>query len=213
MCKLCQSPAVWDFSRRDVLLSVTGAGVAAGLLNSAARAAADQATTTMPESDLLDVRVVYMRPPGKYWLGWPGTFWDPEGFVVKSRGLVEQFGKDLGIKVTFEPEPIHEPAAVEAFIAKVKAERPKGVVVFPLNADEFISGAVDKVAQSGVPTVIFAGLGMWHTGFAQLVVHFPASGRIHAFLSRLRTRACPLRHEDDPGGIPDPPNKGCRPSR
>jgi hypothetical protein len=170
MCKLCQSQAVWDFSRREVLLSVTGAGVAAGLLNSAAMAAADKAPSTMPESDSLDVRVVYMRPPGRQWLGWPGTFWDPESFVAKSRGLVEQFGKDLGIKVVFEPEPVHEPETVEAFIAKVKAERPKGVVVFPLNADEFISGAVDKVAQSGVPTVIFAGLGTWHTGFAHLVV-------------------------------------------
>ena len=154
---------------------MTGAGVAAGLLNSAAVASEDKAPTPTPESDSLDVRVVYMRPPGKYWLGWPGTFWDPDGFVAKSRGLVEQFGKDLGIKVAFDSEPIHEPAAVEAFIAKVKAERPKGVVVFPLNADEFISGAVDKVAQSGIPTIIFAGLGMWHTGFAQMVV--PTSRR------------------------------------
>ena len=119
--------------------------------------------------------MVYLRPKGKYWLGWPGTFWDPEGFAAKSRQLVEQFGRELGMQTAFEPAPLHEAAEIEAFIKKVQAEKPKGVVVFPLNADEFISGAVDKIAQSGIPTIIFAGLGMWHTGFAGLVV--PTSRR------------------------------------
>ena len=88
----------------------------------------------------------------------------------KSRALVEEFGKQLGMKVTFEPAPIHEPAEIEAFINKVKAERPKGVIIFPLNADEFISGTIDKMAQTDIPTVVFCGLGLFHTGFAGAVV-------------------------------------------
>ena len=132
--------------------------------------AAEGAVAKPGPDDPLDVRVVYARPKGRQWLGWPGTFWDPESFTGKSRTLVEEFAKQLGMKVSFEPAPIHEPAEVEAFVKKVKAERPKGVIVFPLNADEFISGTIDKIAQSGIPTVIFCGLGMFHTGFAGAVV-------------------------------------------
>ncbi len=170
MCRFCvRQDGVVEFTRREVL-GVAGAGMAAGLLGPMMLTAAEGATADPAPDDPLDVRVVYARQKEKQWLGWPGTFWDPESFTGKSRALVEGFAGELGIKVTFEPAPIHEPAEVEAFIAKVKAERPQGVIVFPLNADEFISGTIDKIAQSGVPTVVFCGLGMFHTGFAGAVV-------------------------------------------
>ena len=116
------------------------------------------------------MRVVYVHQKDRQWLGWPGTFWDPAVFTAKSRTLIEEFAKQLGMKVTFEPAAIHEPDEIEAFINKVKAERPKGVILFPLNADEFISGTIDKMAQTEIPTVVFCGLGLFHTGFAGAVV-------------------------------------------
>jgi hypothetical protein len=176
MCKFCiRQDSDAEFTRREVLVTMAGAGLAAGLAGSGVLTAAAEAGDTPSASDPLDIRVVYLRPKGKYWLGWPGTFWDPDGFAAKSRQRVEQFGKELGIQPVFEPAPIHEAAEIDAFVKKVQAEKPKAVLVFPLHADEFISGAVDKIAQSGIPTIIFAGLGMWHTGFAQLVV--PTSRR------------------------------------
>ncbi len=170
MCRFCdRGDCAGELTRREVL-GVAGAGITAGVIGPLMATAATGAEATSDADDPLDVRVVYAQPKGRQWLGWPGTFWDPEDFTGKSRALVEEFGKQLGMKVAFEPAPVHEPAEVEAFVKKVKAERPKGVVVFPLNADEFISGAIDKIAQSGVPTVIFCGLGMFHTGFAGAVV-------------------------------------------
>ena len=139
-------------------MTMAGAGMAAGLMGSTVLTAAAEAGGTPSASDPLDIRVVYLRPKGKFWLGWPGTFWDPEGFAAKSRQLVEQFGRELGVQPAFEPTPIHEKAEIEAFVKKVQAEKPKGVLVFPLHADEFISGAVDQIAQSGIPTIVFAGL-------------------------------------------------------
>lgn len=171
MCRFCGRPDPGgELTRREVLATMGAVGMAAGFISSASLAAAGEAQATPSPSDPLDLRVVYLRPKGKYWLGWPGTFWDPDGFAAQSRRRVEQFGKDLGIAVAFEPSPIHETAEVEAFVKKVQAAKPKGVLVFPLHADEFLSGAVDKIAQSGVPTIVFAGLGMWHTGFASRVV-------------------------------------------
>ena len=170
MCRFCvRGNSAGEFTRREVL-GVAGAGMAAGLLAPLMLTAAEGEAVKPGPDDPLDVCVLYAHPKGRQWLGWPGTFWDPDSFTAKSRALVEGFGKQLGMKVSFEPAPIHEPAEVEAFIKKVQAERPKGVIVFPLNADEFISGAMDKIAQSGIPTVIFCGLGMFHTGFASAVV-------------------------------------------
>jgi len=170
MCRFCvRGDCGGELTRREVL-GVAGAGMAAGLMAPMTLTAAEGAVANPGPDDPLDVRVVYARPKGRQWLGWPGTFWDPESFTGKSRALVEEFGRQLGMKVAFEPAPIHDAAEVEAFVKKVKAERPKGVIVFPLNADEFISGTTDKIAQSGIPTVIFCGLGMFHTGFAGSVV-------------------------------------------
>jgi hypothetical protein len=185
MCKFCvRQDLGGEFTRREVLATMAGAGMAAGLMGSTVLTAAAGAGGTPSPADPLDIRVVYLRPAGKYWLGWPGTFWDVDGFAAKSRRLVEQFGRELGVRPVFEPAPLHEKADIEAFVKKVQAEKPKGVLVFPLHADEFISGATDRIAQSGIPTIIFAGLGMWHNGFAAKVVptarqkgvYLPSSG-------------------------------------
>lgn len=182
MCKFCIRRVIdGEFTRREAFVTMAGAGVAAKLMTSTVLAAAAEMQTAPSSGDPLDIRVVYLRPKGKYWLGWPGTFWDPDGFVAKSLRRVEQFGQALGIRVAFESAPIHEMPEVEAFVKKVQAERPQGVLVFPLHADEFISGAVDKIAQSEVPAIIFAGLGMWHTGFAAKVV--PTSRRKGVYLT------------------------------
>jgi hypothetical protein len=170
MCRFCvRQDSAGEFTRREVL-KVAGAGMTAGLLAPTLLTAAQQAAANPAPDDPLDVRVVYVHQKARQWLGWPGTFWDPSIFTAKSRTLVEGFAKQLGIKVTFEPAAIHEPDEIEAFINKVKAERPKGVVIFPLNADEFISGTIDKMAQTEIPTVVFCGLGLFHTGFSGAVV-------------------------------------------
>ena len=180
MCRFCvRGDGVAEFTRREVL-TVAGAGMAAGLLTPMMLTAVEEVAANPAPDDPLDVRVVYVHQKEKQWLGWPGTFWDPASFTGKSRALVEEFGRQLGMKVSFEPAPIHEPAEIEAFMNKVKAERPKGVIIFPLNADEFISGTIDKMAQSDIPTVIFCGLGMFHTGFAGAVV--PTARRTGVYL-------------------------------
>ena len=180
MCRFCvRGENGGQFTRRE-MLGVTGAGLAMSLAAPMILNAAEGAAANSEPDDPLRVRVVFAHQKEKQWLGWPGSFWDPEPFTAKSKALVEQFAKQLEMKVVFEPEPIHEAAEIEAFVKKVRAERPHGVIVFPMNADEFINRNIDKLAQSGVPTVIFGFLGTFHTGFADAVV--PVARRTGVYL-------------------------------
>jgi len=149
-------------SRRQVLLTLAGAGLAGGYLLRAAGSALEGASSAEPESGWPLVRAAFLRPREKYWLGWPGTSWDVDGFTKKSRESVEKFGKELKVRVAFEEEPLYDAPAVDKFLEKVKTEKPHGVLLFPLHMDRW--GAVDKLSKSGVPTIVFAGLGVAFTG-------------------------------------------------
>jgi len=163
MCTHCIDSALHaGVSRREVLGSVAGAVTIAALQGIVAAAEAAPKGVEVPL-----VRVCYLRPKAKYWLGWPGTAWDPEGFVAKSRAQLEGFAKDLNIKLAFEPEPLYDDAATDKFIASVKADKPQGVVVFPLHMNEW--GRVDRISQCGVPTIVFAGLGTCFTGHIAVI--------------------------------------------
>ena len=176
MCKFCiRDDLGGEFTRREVLMTMAGAGMAAGLMGSGVLTAAPRPG---PRHHL-PIRSTYASCTSdpRASIGWDGPerSGTRDGFAAKSRRHVEQFAAELGIQPAFESAPLHEKAEIEAFVKKVQAEKPKGVLVFPLHADEFISGAVDKITQSGIPTIVFAGLGMWHTGFAAMVV--PTSRR------------------------------------
>jgi len=163
-------------SRRELLGTVAGASVLGGFVLREATAA-EAAKTAGPETpdQWPDVTVCFLRPKEKYWLGWPGTAWDTtqyEGFVKKSRDLIEKFGQELKVRVSFEPEPLYNPEAVDKFITKVKQTKPKGVVVFPLHMDRW--GMVEKIAKNcGAPTIVFAPLGVCFTGHIQGISRLP----------------------------------------
>ncbi|HUU97450.1 MAG TPA: hypothetical protein VM487_17070 [Phycisphaerae bacterium] len=164
-----------EISRRGFLVAAAGTTMAGGFLLRAATAAeAAQTVQPEPQSEWPDVCVAYVRPKEKYWLGWPGTAWEVnryEDFMTESRSLLEQFGRELKVRVNFEPEPLYDPAAVDKFVAKIKATKPKGVVLFPLHMNQW--GQVDKIAHAGAPTIIFAGLGVCFTGHIQNISRLP----------------------------------------
>jgi hypothetical protein len=162
-------------TRRGFLAAAAGTTMAGGyLLRAATAAEAAQSTASEPESDWPDVLVAYLRPKEKYWLGWPGTAWDVncyDAFLAKNRKLLEKFGQELKVRMAFEPQPLYDDSAVDQFIAKVEATKPKGVLVFPLHMNQW--GRVTKVAKCGVPTIIFAGLGVCFTGHIRNVSRQP----------------------------------------
>ncbi len=147
------------WTRRQHLAALAGAGIASAAIPRGREASAE---TGDPPTEDPEVLVAYLRPQGKYWLGWPGTFWDVEGFIAKSRALVEGFAKELKVRVAFEPEPLYDAAAVDTFAAKVEATKPAAILLFPLHMDRW--GHVGKLSNGAVPTIVFAPLGVCFTG-------------------------------------------------
>lgn len=152
-----------NLSRRELLVAAAGTNLVGGLLLRAATAA-EAATSLRDEaaSEWPLVRVAYLRPKEKYWLGWPGTAWNVDAYVTDSRKRIEGFAAELKLRVAFEPEPLYDAAAVDAFIAKTQAEKPAAVLLMPLHMDRW--AMVDKIAQAGLQTIIFAPLGTCFTG-------------------------------------------------
>ena len=60
---------------------------------------------------------------------------------------------------------------MDKFVAKIKATKPKGVVVFPLHIYQW--KLIDKIAHAGIPTIVFAGLGVCFTGHIQKISRLP----------------------------------------
>lgn len=163
-------------SRRELLASAAATGVIGGFLLREASAAekAMPASRPEPESEWPDVRVAFLRPKEKYWLGWPGTAWDVgmcDQYVKKSRQLITDFGKQLGVRTRFEPEPLYTEQAVDAFIDDIKKTKPRGVIVMILHMDRW--GLVNKIADADLPTIIFAPLGTCFTGHIQKLAKKP----------------------------------------
>ncbi len=161
-------------SRRE-LLTAAGATMIGGFFLRAATAA-ESAEGARPENpaDWPQVAVAYLRPKDKYWLGWPGTSWEKTAYaetLAKNKALLEKFGQELKVGPAIEPEPLYDDAAVDQFIAKIKETKPKGVVVIPLHMQEW--DRVGRIAQAGVPTVIFAGLGVCFTGHIATISRQP----------------------------------------
>jgi len=150
-------------SRREVLVTMAGAGIAGGyLLGGRSLLASAVGPARESPGEWPEVRAAFVRPEGKYWLGWPGTAWDVDGFTEKSRKLVDGFARDLKVRMTWAPTPLYDDAAVDKFIAGVKAEKPQGVLIFPLHMQSW--ARVRKIAEAALPTVIFAPLGVCFTG-------------------------------------------------
>lgn len=153
-------------SRREFLVAAASTGVASAfwLRQATAREVAQTGAADTPDN-WPEVRVVYLRPKAEYWLGWPGTAWEKHAcvpFLNKTRERLEAFGRELKVRIRIEPEPLYDDAAVAGFVARLQAEKPAGVVAIPMHMDQW--GQVKKVADAGVPTIIFAGLGVCFTG-------------------------------------------------
>ncbi len=162
-------------SRREFLVAAASTSVAGAfwLRQATAREVAQTEAADTPGS-WPEIRVVFLRPKNKYWLGWPGTAWEKhayDAFVNKTRERLEGFGHELKVRMRFEPEPLYDDAAVAGFAAQVQAEKPAAVIALPLHMDQW--GQVKKIADAGVPTIIFAGLGVCFTGHIRALSRQP----------------------------------------
>ncbi len=154
-----------------MLVSAAGTAILGGMLAKQAQAAPGAASSRPATNrEMPEVRAAFLRPKADYWLGWPGTAWDKNmcsPFMDKCRKLVGQFATDMKIRVTWAEEPLHDQAAADRFAAAAKADNLDGVIVFPLHFQNWAQ--VQTVADAGVPTIVFAPLGVCFTDHIQKI--------------------------------------------
>ena len=160
--------------RREFLQTLGGSALAThmGLFRAVGSAAAETAPTPeIPKRIVPDVRVVFLRPKEKYWLGWPGTSFDVEGHIRDYVEKMKNFGRELDVKLWISETPLYNDEDVGKLIAEITETKPDAVIVVPLHMDRW--GQVNNIVKAGFPTIIFAGLGVCFTGHIQNISRQP----------------------------------------
>lgn len=133
-----------------------------------------------PKVPMISV-VVRREPP--YWLGWPGTSYDLEKHRAEYARFFGEAAKRVGIELQQVEKPLEDAEAVSAFADKLRAEKPGAVLVSVQHLN--VWGWVDAVAKAGVPTIVFAPIGMAFTGHVRDISRRPG---VHV-ISSLETDA------------------------
>jgi len=108
------------------------------------------------------IRSAVVRVPPPYWLGWPGTAYDLEGHRQEyAKQFAEAAGR-VGVRLEEEGAPLESDQAVNGFAQRLAKERPEAVLVSMEHIG--VWHWVDRISQAGVPTIVFAPVGMAFTG-------------------------------------------------
>jgi hypothetical protein len=157
-CRSCSR----GLSRRQFLKATSGT-VAAVALGGTGLHRILSAQETPAEDDKPVVRACFLRPKGKYWLGWPGTAYPVEERREAFTQALLDSGAKTGVRVVPSLEPIYDDEALTAFIGRVQESKPDAVFATLLHMNQW--GAAQKIADSaGVPTIIFSPIGTSFTG-------------------------------------------------
>jgi len=117
------------------------------------------------------IMAAFTHPDVKaYWLGWPGTAYDIAGHQKLYTETMQKAGKDLGVDLQVQQEPIHDDKTLAAYQAKVAGAKPDGVllVCMSLNAGwKYLNKFLNDRGETPVPTVVFSPMGTSFTGHLQ----------------------------------------------
>ena len=103
--------------------------------------------------------VVREKPP--YWLGWPGTAYDLEARRKEYSECFAASAKKIGVDLDEEQHPLESNESVNAYVNRLKSEKPDAVLV---SLQHFVGWRwVDAIGKAGIPTIVFAPVGMAFT--------------------------------------------------
>ena len=111
---------------------------------------------------VVNIKSVVVRRPPPYWLGWPGTAYDLEGFRKHYAEQFAQTAREVGVVLDSVNPPLESEEATGKFADSVKAQKPHGVLVTLQHLG--VWPWVARIAEAGVPTIVFAPVGTAFTG-------------------------------------------------
>jgi len=119
------------------------------------------AATLRPDPHVrVAVAVLRVKPP--YWLGWPGTSYDVEGWREKYLQETRRTAAEQHLRLEVADAPLEDDAAVNAFVENLKADAPDGVLVILQHLG--VWSWAERIAAAGVPTIVFSPIGTSFTG-------------------------------------------------
>lgn len=143
--------------RRVFLRTAGAAGAGAALALNRWSHLSATADTSTPVA-----RLVFLRPPGKYWLGWPGTAYDVEGHQKQFTARIMEAGKAVGVNVVPSLSPLYDDQAVATFIERCRTNPPDVVIVALLHMATW--GQAQNIANAVKPCIVFSPIGTSFTG-------------------------------------------------
>ena len=113
------------------------------------------------------IRAAFVRRKGDFWMSCPGRSYPVDAEMKRYAGLLTQAARDLGVQLVMNASPIYDQKDQEAFIGRLKANPPDGVVLFVMDRHGVAWPTANALADTGIPSVIFAPIG---TAFTQNVL-------------------------------------------
>lgn len=140
------------------------------LLANAKRISADEETPgrsaewrTLPAV----IRAAFVRRRGDFWMACPGRSYPVDAEMKRYTQLATDAAKKLGVQLVFSLNPIYDQQASDTWIARLKANPPDGVLLFVMDRHGVAWPTANALAETGIPSVIFAPIG---TAFTQNVL-------------------------------------------
>ncbi|MBM3472283.1 MAG: hypothetical protein FJX75_03290 [Armatimonadetes bacterium] len=113
------------------------------------------------------IRAAFVRRKGDFWMSCPGRSYPVDAEMKRYGGLLTQAAQDLGVQLVMNASPIYEQKDQDAFIGRLKANPPDGVVLLVMDRHGVAWPTANALADTGIPSVIFAPIG---TAFTQNVL-------------------------------------------
>jgi hypothetical protein len=104
-----------------------------------------------------------LQQPRPYWLGWPGTTYDLDGYQKEYRTRLADSCRRLSIDLAEAQKPIEDEAGIAGLIKRVRERKPDGLLVLLQHMNCW--GWANRLAnEAGVPLIVFSPVGTSFTG-------------------------------------------------
>ncbi|UCG48386.1 MAG: hypothetical protein JSU94_01160 [Phycisphaerales bacterium] len=105
------------------------------------------------------IEAAFVRRKGEYGMLWPGAVYDGEAARKMYTDKVRDTAQKLGARLDLRGEPIHSLSEAEAWIAQAQQANTDGLMLVMLDRQQHSWPSAAKVAQSGIPSIIYSPLG------------------------------------------------------
>ena len=120
------------------------------------------------------IHAVFVRPNvDRYWMGWPGGGYDVKARQADYTETLTQAAKKLGIQLELKPDPLHDTAAVDAYLERTKKDPPDGVVVTIMELYHWDEVRHFLKNRGDIPTVVFSPMGTSFLHNIKVVANMP----------------------------------------